>query len=86
MTNRQSDSPSNAGGRGIKGSVPESGAIMRWVYVGRVSVAISIFLAASFFFQEIEPGVLLAVSVLAVASLLVTGASVWLTETACSMH
>lgn len=67
-------------GGGIRGSVPESGAIMRWVYIGRVSVAIGIFLAASFFFQEIEPGVLLAVSALAVVSLLVTGVSVWFTE------
>ncbi len=80
MTNLLSEFPHKSGRRGIHGSMPQSGTIVRWMYVGRVSVAISIFLAASFFFQEIEPAVLLSVSALAVASLLVTGVSVWLTE------
>ena len=60
--------------------MPSVTALMRWVYVGRVSVAITIFVAASFYFAETPPGVIVTVAVAAVLSLIVTGASIFHTH------
>lgn len=60
--------------------MPSVASLMRWVYVGRVSVASTIFVAASFYFAETPPGVIVTVAVAAVLSLMVTGASVFHTH------
>ncbi|MFB3112113.1 MAG: histidine kinase dimerization/phospho-acceptor domain-containing protein, partial [Gemmatimonadales bacterium] len=60
--------------------MPSVIALMRWVYVGRVSVATTIFVAASFYFAETPPGVIVTVAVAAVLSLIVTGASIFHTH------
>ena len=54
-TNQQmADSEIVAKGKTLHGGVglamPSATALMRWVYVGRVSVASTIFVAASFYF------------------------------------
>ena len=56
--------------------MPSVAALMRWVYVGRICVASTIFVAASFYFAATPPGVIVTVAVAAVLSLIVTGASV----------
>ncbi|MCH7489649.1 MAG: hypothetical protein IID05_03035 [Gemmatimonadetes bacterium] len=65
---------------GVRVAMPSVTALMRWVYVGRVSVAITIFVAASFYFAETPPGVIVTVAVAAVLSLIVTGASIFHTH------
>ena len=62
--------------KGSRGAMPSAASLMRWVYVGRVSVASTIFVAASFYFAATPPGVIVTVAVAAVLSLIVTGASV----------
>ena len=84
-TNQQmSDSEIAAKGKTLHGGVglamPSATALMRWVYVGRVSVASTIFVAASFYFAETPPGVIVTVAVAAVLSLIVTGASIFHTH------
>lgn len=65
---------------GVRVAMPSVTALMRWVYVGRVSVATTIFVAASFYFAETPPGVIVTVAVAAVLSLIVTGASIFHTH------
>ena len=54
---------------------PSPLGLLQWVYVGRVLVALAVFLAAAFSFRALAPEVLLTLAVAAVASLLVSGAS-----------
>ncbi len=61
---------------GSSSAMPSAASLMRWVYVGRLSVASTIFVAASFYFAATPPGVIVTVAVAAVLSLIVTGASV----------
>ncbi len=61
-------------------AMPSVTALMRWVYVGRVCVASTIFVAASFYFTETPPGVIVTVAVATVLSLIVTGASIFHTH------
>ncbi len=74
---RQSSDPSEAGP--AKGS-PTAHGLLQWLYVGRVTVAVVVFLAAAISFRAIEPAYLVTLAVTAVVSVLVTALSVWHTH------
>jgi two-component system, NtrC family, sensor histidine kinase PilS len=57
-------------------AMPPTRSLLRWVYVGRLSVASVVFVAAAFFFTAVSPGVLVTVAVAVILSLVVTAASV----------
>ncbi len=60
--------------------VPSTLGLLRWVYFGRVTVAIVIFVAAAFSFNEVPPGTLVIIAVAAIASVLVSVWSLWFTH------
>ncbi len=55
--------------------VPTTAALLRWVYVGRVSVATAIFVAAAFYYTATPRTWFLIVTLALVLSLVVTGVS-----------
>ncbi len=61
-------------------SLPDARALLRLAYIGRVCVAIAVFVAAAFYFKAVAPGTLLMVAVAAVLSVSVSAVSVWYTE------
>jgi PAS domain S-box-containing protein len=62
--------------------VPGPLGILQWVYVGRIVVALAVFLAAAFSFTAIAPGVLLTLAIAALASFVASGASAFYTHVA----
>ena len=54
--------------------------LLKWVYLGRVTVAIAIFVAAALSFNAVSPGIIVVLSVAALLSVGVSGASVWYTH------
>lgn len=54
--------------------------LLRLVYIGRVLVAIVVFVAAAFYFRAQPPEVILALAVGAILSVVVSGLSVWHTH------
>ncbi len=54
--------------------------LLKWVYLGRVTVAIAIFVAASLSFNAVSPGIIVVLSFAALASVGVSGASAWYTH------
>jgi len=60
--------------------VPSTLGLLRWVYFGRVTVAIVVFVAAAFSFKEVPPGTLVIIAVAAIASLLMSVWSLWFTH------
>ncbi len=60
--------------------VPSTLGLLRWVYFGRVTVAIVVFVAAAFSFKEVPPGTLVIIAVAAIASVLVSVWSLWFTH------
>jgi two-component system sensor histidine kinase PilS (NtrC family) len=56
--------------------------ILQWVYVGRVLVAVVVFVAAAFSYQAVSPAVLLVLAIAALASVVVSGASAFYTHVA----
>ena len=60
--------------------VPSTLGLLRWVYFGRVTVAIVVFMAAAFSFKEVPPGTLVIIAVAAIASVLVSVWSLWFTH------
>jgi len=60
--------------------LPRPLGLLQWVYVGRVLVALAVFLAAAFSFRAVPPEVLLTLAIAALASLVVSGASVFYTH------
>ena len=64
---------SGAAGSGPK--IPTSSALLKWVYLGRLSVATAIFVAFSFYFTEHPPAQFFIISLALVLSLVFTGAS-----------
>lgn len=62
--------------------VPGPLGILQWVYVGRIVVALVVFLAAAFSFAAVPPGVLLTLALAALASLMASGASAFYTHIA----
>jgi len=61
-------------------SIPAATSLLRWVYVGRVSVATVVFVAAAFYFSAVSPGVMVTVAVAALLSLTVTAVSAFYTH------
>lgn len=61
-------------------SFPNAHRLLQWVYVGRVLLAIVVFVAAAFYFRAQPPEVLLALAIAAIASVILSGVSVWFTH------
>ena len=64
------------------GAVPPARTILRWLYVGRLSIAIGVFLAAALSWWEADLTQLLVSSLGVTAALIVTGFSAWYTHLA----
>jgi two-component system sensor histidine kinase PilS (NtrC family) len=62
--------------------VPGPLGILQWVYVGRIVVALAVFLAAAFYFTAVAPGVLLTLAIAALASFVASAASAFYTHVA----
>jgi hypothetical protein len=45
------------------GGAPSVRGLLRWVYLGRVTVAIVVFMAAAFYFQAVPPVTILIVAI-----------------------
>ncbi len=65
---------------GQTSAFPSVRILFQWLYVGRVTVAIVVFVAAALSFRAIKPEYLVALAVAAVASVLVTAPSLWYTH------
>jgi two-component system sensor histidine kinase PilS (NtrC family) len=63
-----------------RGSIPTAKELLRWVYLGRMTLAIVVFLAAAFYFQAVPPATLVILAIAAIAAVLVSGFSVWHTH------
>lgn len=61
-------------------AVPRPLVVLQWVYVGRVLVALAVFLAAAFSFRALAPEVLLTLAIGALASLVMSGGSAFFTH------
>ena len=59
---------------------PSPAKLLRWVYFGRVILAVVIFLAAVFSFEAVPTFTLVALAVAAVSSVFVSAASLWYTH------
>jgi two-component system sensor histidine kinase PilS (NtrC family) len=59
------------------GAIPSVRSVLQWVYLGRVVVAIVVFVAAAFSFEAIEPATLVILAVAALLSVIVSTLSVW---------
>ncbi|MBE0594990.1 MAG: PAS domain S-box protein, partial [Gemmatimonadales bacterium] len=59
---------------------PSARSLLLWLYVGRVSVAIVVFVAAAFSYRAVDPGDLVILAIAAIASVGVTSLSVWHTH------
>jgi two-component system sensor histidine kinase PilS (NtrC family) len=58
---------------------PNAHRLLQWVYVGRVLLAVVMFVAAAFSFRAQPPEVLLALAIAALASVILSGVSAWYT-------
>jgi len=72
--------PGRSAARRAESPLPRPQGLLQWVYVGRVLVALAVFLAAAFSFRAVPPEVLLTLAVAALASLAVSGASAFYTH------
>jgi two-component system sensor histidine kinase PilS (NtrC family) len=54
--------------------------LLRWVYLGRTTLAIVMFVAAAFSFDQVAPETIVILAVAAIASSLMSGWSVWYTH------
>ncbi|MBI3082450.1 MAG: PAS domain-containing protein, partial [Gemmatimonadetes bacterium] len=61
-------------------ALPNAHRLLQWVYVGRVLLAIVVFVAAAFYFRAQPPEVLLALATAAIASVIVSAGSAWYTH------
>jgi two-component system sensor histidine kinase PilS (NtrC family) len=66
--------------RRLSAAIPGATSILSWVYIGRLSVATVVFVVAAFSFTRVPAGVIVVLSVAALLSLFVTGASVFLSH------
>jgi two-component system sensor histidine kinase PilS (NtrC family) len=71
---------STAGER-IRRTVPSALDLLRWVYFGRVTVAIVVFVAAAFSFKDVPPETIVIIAVAAIATVLMSAWSYWYTYT-----
>lgn len=56
--------------------------ILQWVYLGRILVALAVFLSAAFYFAAVPPGLLLTLAIAALAALVASGTSAFYTHVA----
>jgi len=61
-------------------SFPSASRLLQWVYVGRVLLAMVVFVAAAFYFGGMRSEVLLALAIAAIASVAVSTGSAWYTH------
>ncbi|MDH3292073.1 MAG: hypothetical protein OEQ75_13775, partial [Gemmatimonadota bacterium] len=54
--------------------------LLGWIYLGRVAVAIVVFVAAAFSFRAVPPETIVILAVAAIASVIASGLSVWHTH------
>ena len=57
--------------------IPSIRDVLQWMYVGRTTVAIVVFLAAAFSFDAVDPVTLVILAVAALASVISSGISFW---------
>lgn len=62
------------------GGIPSARGILRWIYLGRVTVAIVVFVAAALYFTAVPPETILILAIAAISSVIVTSLSVWYTH------
>ena len=62
------------------GGVPTPPKLLLWVYLGRILVAVVVFVAAAFYVKAVSSGTILTVSVAALAAVGMSGFSVWYTH------
>ena len=60
--------------------MPSARWLLQWVYLGRVIVSIVVFVAATFYFRAIPPEYIVILAFAALASVFVSGLSVWYTH------
>lgn len=61
-------------------SLPLAYHLLQWVYVGRVLVAIVVFVAAAFYFRAQPPEAIVALAAAAIASVAMSSVSAWYTH------
>ncbi len=54
--------------------------LLGWIYLGRVAVAIVVFVAAAFYFRAVPPETIVILAVAAIASVIASALSVWHTH------
>jgi two-component system sensor histidine kinase PilS (NtrC family) len=62
------------------GGIPSPRGILRWIYLGRVTVAIVVFVAAALYFAAVPPATILILAIAAISSVIVTSLSAWYTH------
>jgi two-component system sensor histidine kinase PilS (NtrC family) len=62
------------------GGIPSPRGILRWIYLGRVTVAIVVFVAAALYFTAVPPETILILAIAAILSVIVTSLSAWYTH------
>ena len=67
-------------GPGSVTALPSARSLLQWLNVGRVAVAIVVFVAAAFSFRAVDPVDLVILAIAAIASVIVTSLSVWYTH------
>ena len=66
--------------QGPAGGIPSPRGILRWIYLGRVTVAIVVFIAAALYFTAVPPATILILAIAAISSVIVTSLSAWYTH------
>ena len=62
------------------GGIASVRGLLRWVYLGRMTVAIVVFVAAAFYFKAVPPETILILAIAALATVMATSLSVWYTH------
>ncbi len=60
--------------------IPSVRGLLRWVYLGRVTVAIVVFVAAAVNISAVPPDTILILAIAAIATVIVTSLSIWYTH------
>ncbi|MGD2135262.1 MAG: ATP-binding protein [Gemmatimonadales bacterium] len=67
-------------GPDLSGGIPSPWGLLQWVYVGRVTVAIVVFVAAAVYLKYLPPETIVILAVAALASVIVSTLSFWHTH------
>ena len=73
-------SPIPDGRRARTGTVPPAPTLLKWIYLGRITVASAVFLAAALSWWAADPTALLVASLSVTLALVVTAAAYWHTH------